>query len=577
MRRAGLLAVCAIAASCGASPPRPFALRVPFTQDTDTRPVSVPCRADPSDKEPDRVTCAPAEYFSPFRWNQIENTVFGPLSRLFSIDVVGEAANANSLDEVADSSWFENRIGVRPLTAEEESMGSCKPEDILPADVADGAWVIDHGKDNGATPGFRINVPGKGLYMLKVDDADQPERATGSSVVGTGLYQAAGFNTTCEQIVFIRRAQLTLTPGLTRIDNSGTVHPFDEKALDAALARSSHLGDQIRMHASKWLPGLPLGPFRYEHTRSDDPNDIIDHENRRELRGSNLLAAWMNHWDAREQNSMDLWISSDPKNKRASPGYVKHYILDTSDTLGGESSGHDLTIRLGRSYMVDLPDVLEDFVTLGLLERSWDRLHAVKGREKFGLFSTQEFDPTAWKSLYPNPAFLRMTERDAAWMARIIARFSPDDVHRIVDTGRFHDPTDVDYLTQVLVARQQVILARYLSRLSPVADVHAVGADQICAVDLARLRGVFAADRFHYTAIERHGDQRFELPVTAGPDGAVCFAPRSVARQDLPADDPARIVIFELRNGTLAGPLEIHTYDLGDHGMHVVGLIRPPA
>ena len=40
-------------------------------------------------------------------------------------------------------------------------------------------------------------------------------------------------------------------------------------------------------------------------------------------------------------------------------------------------------------------------------------------------------------------------------------------------------------------------------------------------------------------------------------------------------DDPKRIVTFEVRNGTGAGPLVIQGYDLGARGVRVVGLTRP--
>jgi hypothetical protein len=557
-----------------ASAPRPFPFRAPLAVDTDTHPVTVACRPDPSAKEPARVRCAPREYVSPFVWNYVDNIAFAPLSQLLSIDVIGEAANANSLDEVADSAWFDNRIGVKPLSAEQQR-GACTPADLLPAEVADGAWVVDHGKDNGSTAGFRVDIPGMGKYMLKADDLDKPERASAASVIGAALYNAAGFSTSCEQIVLIRRGQLALTPGLVTVSNVGDSHPFDDAALAKVLASSTQVGGRIRMQASKWLPGLALGPFRYVGIRKDDPNDVIAHEDRRELRGSRLLAAWINHWDAREQNSMDLWMSSDASNTRSSPGYVRHYILDTSDVIGGNTKSPALTLRLGHSYIVGLGDVLLDFVTLGVPERAWDRARPTAGRAKFGVFTARDFDPETWRGLYPNPAMIRMTERDAAWMARIIARFTATDVRAIVAAGKFSDPTDADYISGILLERQRRILARYLMRLSPLADLHAVGGDQLCAVDLARASGVLPADRFHYTVVERAAGQQIPLVATPGSDGLLCFRPRSLTGPGVADDARERIAIFEVRNGTSSGPLEIHTYDLGSRGMYVVGLKRP--
>lgn len=572
MKRARVV-VCVAMTACAGSQ-RPFPLREPLAVDTDVRPVSVPCRPDPSPKEPRRVSCAPREYTSRFALDRIDNIAFAPGSRLFSVDVAGEAANANSLDEVADSAWFENRIGVHPMTPEQLAMGACKPEDMLPTEVADGAWVVDHGKENGATPGFRVVVPGKGQYLLKADDASHPELTSAAGVIGAAIYHAVGYPTSCEQVVTIKRAQLTLTPGLFSIDNENNKHPFDEAALQKVLAQSTHTGELTRMQASKWLPGYPIGPFRYNHTREDDPNDIIDHENRRELRGNRVLAAWINHWDSREQNTMDVWMAADAKDKRSSPGYVRHYMLDMSEALGGGADPHTLTMRLGFSYIVDFRDIALDLFTLGLVERPWDRAHATPGHEKFGLFSAQDFDPATWKGLYPNPAFVRMQERDAAWMARIIARFTAADVRALVSAGRFSDPGDIDYLTQILLDRQRRILARYLTRLSPLADVHA-DPSQICATDLARLRGVVAPEQFRYTVIERGAGKQLALEATALPDGVVCFKPQPVASAQLPDTAGERVVIFEVRNGTAAGPLEIHTYDLDARGMRVVGLVRP--
>ncbi len=572
--RHAVIALASLATSCRSTPP--FPLREPYLVDTDLRPVSVPCHPDPDKKDPHRVTCAPVEYFSPFLWDQVDNLLFARLSRGFAVEVSGESVDVNSLDEVPDSSWFTNKKR-QPVHADADAPGACDPQDMLPTQdlVADGEWAIDHGKDNGSTPGFRIDVPGKGRYMLKADEKHRPERASAASVIGAAIFDALGYYTACEQVVVLRKSQLKLQPGLKTIDNDGMSHPFDDAALDKVLAGTTHVqGDLVRMQASKWLPGVTLGPYRFTGTRDDDPNDVIDHADRRELRGMKILDAWLNHWDAREQNSMDVWMASDHEHERSSPGYVVHYVLDTSDSFGEQTSVPDMNKQLGFSYELDPRDILGQLVTLGVRERPWDRARFTVGREKFGYFGTQDFKPHEWKPAYPNPAFLRMTERDAAWMARLIARFSPEDIRDLVDLGQWTDPADAQYLTNVLLERQRRILVRYLDKVSPLGEVHAVAPDQICATDFARLRGIFPAATFRYLVVERGAGKTLQLRAEVGEDGAVCFRPRPVVTGNHRDSDPARIVTFEIRNGTSAGPLVIHTYDLGKRGMRIVGLVR---
>ncbi|MEO8549984.1 MAG: hypothetical protein ABI678_08415 [Kofleriaceae bacterium] len=563
-----------IVASACASSPHPFPLRDPFTVDTDKTPVSVACRSTPDKDDPKQETCAPVEYVSPFIWDQIDNMLFARLSRGFAIETTGEARNANSFDEVADSAWFTNDTDL--AVHDDGAAGACKPEDILPGpdEVKDGEWTIDHGKDNGSTLGFRVDVPGKGRYMLKADDTGKPERASAASVIGAALYDALGYNTTCEQVVTVKKSMLKLKEGLKVFDNEGISRPFDDEALDKVLASSTPLGGGlVRLQASKWLPGLAIGPFRYVGTRADDPNDVINHSDRRELRGNRILSAWLDHWDAREQNSMDVWFSVDEKNKRASPGYVKHYIIDTSDTMGGEVGLDELSRRLGHAYEFDAVDILRAIVTFGGDERPWDRARYQPGKEKFAYYSTRDFDPGAWRPFYPNPAFFRMTERDAAWMARKIARFSPELIRKFVDLGKWKNPADAEYLTNILVERQRRILSRYLSKLSPLGEVHVEG-DKICATDFARLRGIAPAATFHYSVVEHRAHDRVPLDALPGDNGVVCFTTHSRAPAGAADADPARRVTYDVRDGTSAGPLLIHAYDLGPKGMKVVGLTR---
>jgi hypothetical protein len=295
------------------------------------------------------VTCAPEPYESPLVWDGADNLLFRPLSEAFAFDPGREAVNVNSLDEVPDSSWFVNRSSEDASGDRALGLSACDPQQVLdPQSATDGTWVIDKGKGDGSSPGFRVTIPGKGKYMFKGEPTDQPERPSAASVVGAAAYHLAGYNTSCEQIVYFKTSLLKLLPGLRTTANFGDPKPFDQKELDKILGDSPKRGELVRMQASAWLPGYLIGPFRYMGTRGDDPNDVVAHEDRRELRGGRLLAAWIDHFDAREQNTMDTWLAAQAAGSESSPGHVVHYYLDTSDCLGSEREWGRISRRLGR-------------------------------------------------------------------------------------------------------------------------------------------------------------------------------------------------------------------------------------
>jgi hypothetical protein len=564
--------------ACGSSMTRRFPLRDVMWQDTDLRPVTVRCHLEASPKDAKHISCAPSVYVSPFAWDGIDNSIFRPLSGVFAFAAHGEAPNVNSLDEVPDSAWFTNRIGRRAMSLEELVRGACEPSQILDESESapDGSWVIDKGKDNGSSPGFRVRIPGKGKYMFK-SDGDSPERPSAASAIGAATYNAVGYFTSCEQVIYVKPSAFRLTPGLTLTGNDDVTHPFDEAALKKIIDKATRRGEYIRMQASAWLPGQLIGPFRYEKTRDDDPNDIIAHEDRRDLRGGRLLAAWIDHFDAREQNSMDAWIAENKKGEPdASPGVVRHYYLDMSDTLGSEWIWDGISRRLGHSYLLDWGYIGADFVMLGIPRRPWDEAKRVPGMEMFGYFTERNFVPEKWVSEYPNPAFSRMTEHDGAWMARILAHFTPTMVHAMVEMGRFSDPTHAMYLETVLEARLGAILARYLTRLSPIADLR-VDRDRLCGTDLARVRGVKPAAEFRYGAeLRAEGEPARGLRVTPGSDGEVCIAVPHLAREGGSPDEPGRYMVVRITNDAARGPLDAHLYDLGPAtNLRLVGLERP--
>jgi hypothetical protein len=475
---------------------------------------------------------------------------------------------------VPDSAWFNNRIGLHKPSREELLRGACSPEEMLDGfTAAPKSWVIDQGKMNGASPGFRIKVGGKRKYMLKTDTAEQPERPSAASAIGAAIYHAVGFNTSCEQVIFVDPRALSLTPGLKVTDNTGVTKPFDQAALAGVLAQAPTRDGYVRLQASAWLPGYLIGPFRYEGTRSDDDNDVIPHEDRRDLRGARLVAAWLNHFDAREQNTMDSWISSGAA-PDSSPGYVRHYYLDTSDSFGSEWAWDGISRRLGQSYLLDWGDIGEDFVTLGIPTRNWERVERTPGMEPFGYFGWREFNPETWKNEYPNPAFSRATERDNAWMARILSRFDPDDVRALVDLGKFHRAEHAEYLAEVLERRLQLILARYLGRLSPIADVKITTSGKLCAIDLARRRKVWDDAHFRYVAEWRRGSHRGAIEVDVGQKGEICL-PLSRLESRSSLGEGGSSIVLTIANGASTYPLRVHLAERAQgSGYLLLGLER---
>lgn len=557
---------------------RRFPLRDPLWQDTDQHPVSVDCEARPTSKEPSHVACSPEPYVSPLIWDGADNSIFRPLTRVFAVDPAGPAPNVNAFDEVPDSAWFQNRIGQRKFSLEELLRGACTPEDHLDGETAaPGSWHVDQGKPNGASPGFRIKLQNKRKYLLKTDSLEQPERPTAASAIGAAIYHIVGFNSTCEQIVYFDPSVLTLEPGLVSTDNSGLHKRFDQKALQKVFVQAAKRGKLLRMQASAWLPGSLLGPFRYEGTRSDDPNDVIPHQDRRDLRGARVLAAWLNHFDAREQNTMDSWIAQNPSVPDSSPGFIRHYYLDTSDVFGSEWDWDDISRRLGESYLLDWGDIGADFVTFGLVRQPWERARRTPGYELFGYFGYREFEPDGWRNEYPNPAFSRATEADDAWMARILSRLERADIDRLVTLGKFSHPEHSAYLAEVLEQRLRRILLRYFARLSPLTDPRLEQSSTLCVLDLARRRDVAAPSAFRYRAKLGREAAASPLGVDVRANADVCVAlPHGSPDAGAPPGDASRYRIVTLANGFSRYPLLVHLYDLGPtQGFRVVGLERP--
>ncbi|MCG8418062.1 MAG: hypothetical protein MJE77_08990 [Proteobacteria bacterium] len=424
----------------------------------------------------------PAEYEASELWDTMENIFFGPLARLLRVNTASEASNVNAVDEVPDSSWFTNRIGKADMSIAELSRGPCQGPPLDPA----GPWTIVKGKPDGAHPGFTIKAADGRRYILKFDTGGD-ERPSSADVIGSLVYHAAGFHVPCNQVVFFHPSILQIDPKARAKDFVGDKVPLTQDRVDKAFERTVRLPDgRVRALASQFIDGRPIGPWVDFGVRPDDPNDVIPHQDRRELRGSYVLAAWLEHYDAREQNSLDAWIEVDPK---AGFGWVKHYFIDFGDCFGSLSRFARVSRRRSVAYEVDFPILLQELVTFGVLPRRWHDPQLGPAGRILGYYNVKRFDPEGWRTSYPYGPFTRLTERDAAWMARILARFSAEDIVAMVDEAKISNPVVRSEIIRVMVGRRDKILRRYLGRLSPLTEP-VIRGNQVCLRDTAVQAGI---------------------------------------------------------------------------------------
>src|SRR4029077_3934736 len=135
--------------------------------------------------------------------------------------------------------------------------------------------------------------------------------------------------------------------------------PFTREDLAKMLENVKQSPDgTYRVLASKILKGVPKGPFPYVGLRKDDPNDLIPHEHRRELRGLRVIASWINHWDMKEENGLDMYVEEHGRK------FLRHYLIDFGSTMG--AGQHPEEYFHGREYVFDSVSILKELFTLGL-------------------------------------------------------------------------------------------------------------------------------------------------------------------------------------------------------------------
>ena len=419
---------------------------------------------------------------------QTENVNYRALSEIYEIATntfthpgerqprngVIPAQGINTLGEVMDGPWFVNRHARIQLSIEELMRG---PGDSNPPSRK-APWRVLTVRKYGIRPGLLIHDADNNLCLLRFDPPGHLEMSTGAARIGSRLYHALGYWVPEHYLVYFDRSQLVADPEGEDINAVGNAEHLSDKDINLFLEKVSR--DPVRGYraiAIKAPKGAKLvGPYQFFGTRSDDPNDIVPHEHRRDLRGLYVISAWVNN------NWIGLVQNQDTLIQENGVFYIRHNIMDFS-TLLGSGLEQIKNARDGNEPLFDLRVTTKNFTSLGITGPPWQRADYPDTRS-VGLFEYEVFDPTQWQPSFEVAALANHLPDDDYWAAKQILAFSDDDLRAIVKTGQYSDPKAEEWIAKCLIERRKKIGQHFLDRVLPLENFRVEGG-QLHFEDLA--------------------------------------------------------------------------------------------
>ena len=364
------------------------------------------------------------------------------------------AQNVSTVDEVPDSSWFTNRIYTRPISVEEIARGPNTIDGPAP-----GTWTIIRPKTAGTAPGFTVRDEKNNVWFVSMDVRGYPVAATAANMVATRLFWALGYNQVEAYITTIRSETVVIGDKVT-IRSHGRRRRFTRADLDAVFAAAHrNLDGGYRVIAARGLPGRVIGGYKYFGTRPDDPNDVVPHEHRRELRALQVFGGWTNLVDLKAGNTLDTVITEKGRS------IVKHYLQDVGSTFGTGSRGPRAGDE-GWEHVFEGGPTVKRLVSLGFYIRPWQTVDYDEHPE-IGLFTARAYEPREWRPRVPAAALHHIRPDDEFWAALRVMSFTDEQIRAAVKTGQYTDPAAEKLLADVLMKRRDRIGRVYFALVNP--------------------------------------------------------------------------------------------------------------
>ncbi|HBY61158.1 MAG TPA: hypothetical protein DEH78_15155 [Solibacterales bacterium] len=448
------------------------------------------------------------------------------------------AQSVNTLGEVLDSAWFTNRTLTHEQIVQGPNRAGNEPDRSKP-------WTVVGAKSEGVTPGLQI-IDAKGRrYLLKFDPVTNPEMATGADVVSAKLLHAIGYWVPENYIVHFQRSQLVVGQDVEFVDQFTRRRKMKDRDINELLLRvprtpGGRSRGEYRAVASLFVPGKPIGPFKFYGRRQADSNDFIPHEHRRELRGYHAICAWLGHHDSRSINTLDVLMNEDGKR------YVRHYLIDFGSTLGSAAT-KSKSAREGNAYLYDFKSSAANLLSFGFYFKHWETAK-YPYYPSIGRIEWKTFDPEEWVPNYPNRAFLNRLPEDNFWAAKRIMRFTDRDLQAVAARGEYSDKDAEKWLAEALIKRRDTIGRVYFQQVLPLDDFR-IEDGRLRHTDLMTLYRLGDAAK---TALEWHAFDNATgalTPIAGASSDAVPEGGEFTAARFSGPDGKKKVTVFLRRQG----------------------------
>jgi hypothetical protein len=386
--------------------------------------------------------------------------------------------------------------------------------------------------------------------------------ATGAAMVSSKIFYALGYNVPESYIVYFDRGQIEASEGGEDVTSLGKTRDLLEEDIDRFLEEEAK--DPVRGYraTATRLPahweGL-LGPYQVYGLRSDDPNDIVPHEHRRDLRGLFVFTAWLDHVYMTANNTLDVLV------KENDVPFIRHYLLDFVATLGSGAGGRRPKIAWeGNELAYDRNTTLKNIAGMGVWSPRWMRAKYPRF-PSVGHFEYRTFRPDQWITDAQIAPFANRLPDDTYWGAKQVMAFSDDDIRALVSTGQYSNPEAEAWLAECLIERRNKIGETFFSGVLPL-DGFRVEDGELKFEDLAEHYGFVEPRSFRVqwssfdNRTEKHTNVGASAPTFEIPPAATIAAEGSYFAARIWADDPLMAVTVYLRKE-------------GD-GLQVVGIDR---